>query len=118
MVNLPTWIPECDSHSPTLLDLFILSDTSICSTLAFPPLGNADHVAVSVSIDFLSNSKLDAPLHYIFYDYSCAGWDGLCNHLRDVPWEDILKLSNSVAVSEFCEWVQVRIDVCIPHGKY
>ena len=47
-------------------------------------------------------------------------WFGLCDHLRDVPWEDIFKLSASAAASEFCEWVQVRIDVyiCIPHHKY
>ena len=52
MVNFPTWIPDCDSHSPTLLDLFISSDASISSTMAFPPLGNSDHVVVTVSIDF------------------------------------------------------------------
>ena len=52
MVNFPTWIPNCDSHSPALLDLFRSSDTSICSTMAFLPLGNSDHVVVSVSIDF------------------------------------------------------------------
>ena len=38
--------------------------------------------------------------------------------LGDDPWEDIFKLSPSVAVSEFCEWVQVGIDVYIPHQKY
>ena len=38
MVNFSTWIPECDSHSPALLDLFISSDAAICSTVAFPPL--------------------------------------------------------------------------------
>ena len=31
---------------------------------------------------------------------------------------EIFKLSASAAASEFCEWVQVEIDVCIPHGKY
>ena len=65
MVNFPTWIPECDSHSPALLDLFLSSDTSICSTIAFPPLGNSDHGVVSVSIDFSINSKRDAPFHGI-----------------------------------------------------
>ena len=40
MVNFPTLIPDCDSHSPALLDLFLSSDASICSTMAFPPLGN------------------------------------------------------------------------------
>ena len=70
IVNFPTRI-YCDSHSPALLDLFISSDASVCSTMAFPPLGNSDHV-VLVSIDFLINSKQDVPLHRIAYDYSHA----------------------------------------------
>ena len=53
--------------------------------MAFPPLGNCDHVVVSVSIDFPSNSQQDAPFHRIAYDYSLANWDGLCDHLRNVP---------------------------------
>ena len=37
-------------------------------------------------------------------------------HLRDVPWEDIFKLSAAAAAaSKFCEWVQVGIDVYIPY---
>ena len=63
MVNFPTRNPDCDSHSPALLSLFISSDASICSAMAFPPLGNSDHVVVSVSIDFLTNSQRDAPFH-------------------------------------------------------
>ena len=117
MVDFPTRIPDCDSHSPALLDLFLSSDASICSTMAFPPLGNSDHVVVSVSIDFPTNSQQDAPFHCIAYDYSCADWDGLCDHLRDIPWEDIFKLGASAATSQFCEWVQVGIDVYIPHRK-
>ena len=72
-------IPDCDSHSPALLDLFLSSDASICSR---------------------------------------ADWDGLRDHLRDVPWEDIFKLGASTAASEFCEWVQVGIDVYIPDRKH
>ena len=117
MVNFPTRIPDCNSQSPALLDLFISSDISICSTMAFPLLGNSDHV-LSVSIDFPSNSQQDAPFHRITYDYSRADWDGLRDHLRDAPWEDIFKLVASAAASEFCEWVQVGIDVYIPHRKY
>ena len=118
MVNFPTQIPECDSHHPALLDLFISSNASICSTIAFPPLGNSDHVVVSVSMNFPSYSQRDTPFHRIDCDYSSAGCDSLCDHLRDVPWEDIFKLSVSAAASEFCEWVQVGIDVYIPHRKY
>ena len=118
IVNFSTRIPDCDSHSPALLDLFLSSDTSICSTMAFPPLGNSNHVVVSVSIDFPINPKQDTPFHCMACDYSCADWDGLHDHLRDVPLEDIFKLSASAAASEFCEWVQVVIDVYIPHHKY
>ena len=114
MVNFPTQIPHCDSHSLAYLDLFLSSDAIICSTMAFPPLGNSDHVVVSVSIDFPTNSQRDVPFHHIAYEYSRAGWDGLCDHLRDVPWEDIFKLGASPAASELCEWAQVGIDVYIP----
>ena len=86
--------------------------------MAFPPLGNSDHVVVSVSIDFPINSKQDNSFHCVAYDYSPADWDGLRDHLRDVPWKDIFKLSASAAASEFCEWVQVGIDVYISHHKY
>ena len=77
-----------------------------------------DHVVVLVSIDFPRNSKQDASFHQVAYDYSCANWDGLRNHLRDVLWKDIFKLSASAAASEFCEWVQVGIDVYTPYHKY
>ena len=50
--------------------------------------------------------------------YSCGDSDSLCNHFRDVLWEDILKLSASAAASEFCEWVQVETGVYIPHCEY
>ena len=86
--------------------------------MIFPPLGNSDHVAVSVSIDFPSYPQWDAPFHRIAYDYSCADWDSLCDHLRDAPWEVTFKLDASAAASEFCEWVQVGIDVYIHHQKY
>ena len=118
MANFHTRIPDCDSQSPALLDLFLSSDASICFTMAFPPLGNSDHVVVSVSIDFPSYSQRDDPFHCIAHDYSHADWDGLHNHLRDVPWEDIFKLSASAATSEFCKWVQAGIDVYLPHRKY
>ena len=118
MANFPTRIPECDSHSPALLDFFLSSDASICSTTAFPPLGNSDRIVVSVSTDFPSNSQWGAPFHRIAYDYSRADWRGLPHHLRDVPWEDISKLGASPAASEFCECVQVASHVYIPHRKY
>ena len=87
--NFPTQIPDCDSHSPALLGcFFFLSDATICSTMTFPISGNSDPVIVSVSIDFPSNSKWDAPFHCIAYNCSSADWYGLQDHLRYVPWKD------------------------------
>ena len=86
--------------------------------MGFPPLGNSDHVAVSVSIDFPINSKRDALFHHTAYDYNRADWDGLGDHLRDTPWEGIFKLAASAADSEFCGWVLVGIDEYILHHKY
>ena len=77
--------------------------------MAFPPSGNSHDVVVSVSIDFPSNCQRDRPFHSIVYDYSRDNWDGLRDHLRDIPCEDIFKLGASAAASEFCEWVQVGI---------
>ena len=68
----------------TVLLFWVYSDTSICSTMTFPPLRNSDHVVASVSIDFRSNLRRDAPFHCIGYDYSRADWDGPHEHLRGV----------------------------------
>ena len=63
MINFPYRVPHYDPDSPALLDLFLSSDPSICSTMTFFPLGNFDHVLVSVSSDFPKNSKQDTPFH-------------------------------------------------------
>ena len=80
-------------------------------------MGNSGHGVVSISIDFPSDLQRNAPFHRIAYDYSCANSDAL---IRNVPWEGIFKLGTSAAAaaSELCEWVQVGIDVYIPHRKY
>ena len=103
MVNFPTCISDCDSHSAGHLDLFTPSNANICSTMAFPPMGHFDHVVVLVSIDFTLNSRGDAPFYCIADDYSHADWDGLHDHLRDVPWEDFFKLGLFAAASKFCD---------------
>ena len=63
------------------------------------------------------NSQQDALFHRIAYGYTRANWDGVRDRLRDDPWQDIFKLGASAASSKFCEWVQVQIDLSIPHRK-
>ena len=101
VVNFPTWSNDCDSHSPALFDFFLFSDAGICYTVALLSLGNHDHVLVSVSIDFPSNSKRDAPFPHTAYNNFRAGWGDLHNHLGDVSCKDIFKLGTSAAGTEF-----------------
>ena len=83
-------------------------------------VGKSENVLVSNSIGFPSNSKWDSPSHCIAYDYSCTDWGSLWNHLAEVPFQDIFKLSASAAASQFCVEIEVRIGIyiCIPHHKY
>ena len=66
----------------------------------------------------LAFRQRNAPFHRTTYDYSQTDGDGLCDHLTDVPWEDIFKLGASVAPTEFWFWVQVGTDTYISHHKY
>ena len=86
MVDFPTQITDCDSHIAALLDLFISSAARICCTMAFPSLGNSDHIVDSVSTDFPTKSKGDALFYRIAYDHSHADMDGLCDHFRNGLW--------------------------------
>ena len=105
MYNFLTGISDCDLVLLFWIYFFLLMLIFILQWPS-PPLGDSDHILVSVSIDILINSKQDASFHRLAYDYSC-------DHLRDVPLEDIFKLSTSAAGNEFCEWVQVGIVVYI-----
>ena len=69
MANFSTRIPDCDCHSPALLNFFLSSDT-ICFAMDSLPLEKSDHIVLSISIDFPTNSKRDAPLHSAAYDHS------------------------------------------------
>ena len=91
------------------MDLFISSDLSICSTVAFPPLRNSDIVVVSVSIDFPPNSKRGVSFQCTAYDYSLADLDGLFDHLRAVLCEDTFKLDASMAAAECCSGSRLEL---------
>ena len=110
MINFRSRVSYCNSHSPALLNLFIYSNTLFSGKL-FSSFGNSDHGVVLVSMDFLPNSKGDNPFHFIAYEYFRGDWDDLCDHLRDVLWEDFLKLGTYSAGNKFYEWVQVGIDL-------
>ena len=116
MVNFPPRIPDCDSHSPAFLDLFLPSKASTFSRVAFPPSGNSDCFCLSLHWHYPSNSEGDTSFYHTAYDYSPC--DYLSDQLRDAPWEEIFKLRASATGAEFCDWVQVGMNVYIPHLKY
>ena len=99
---------------PALLNLFF-SDASICFT-AFLSLGN--QILCQFLLSFPSNTRGLVPFHRKDCQYFRVDWDGLCNNLRGVLWEDIFRLGASAADTEFCKKDLVGIDVCIPHYQY
>ena len=76
--------------------------------MAFPPLQSSNHV-VAIFIDFLFSSQQDAPCHSIAYDHSQADWDALHDHLRDVPWGVIFKLSASTVLVNFVSGFKLEV---------
>ena len=85
VVNFPNQIPDCDSHSPALMDLLFLL------TLVFA----LQWLSLYLEILIMLLSQLPLALHlvhngippfyHIAYDYFQADWVGLSDHLRDVP---------------------------------
>ena len=84
MVNFTTWTFDGDFRSHALQDLLLSSDASIYSTVAFSPLGNSDHVIVSVSIGFPLSTKGDTAFHSATFEYPHADWNGLRDHFYHV----------------------------------
>ena len=116
MVNFPTWIPNCDSHSPALLDFFLLMLVFVLQWLS---------LFWEILVMLLSQFPLNfhhvhngIPVFMALPMTILVLIGTLLDHLRDAPWKDIFKLSASSAASEFYEWVQVGIDVYIPHWNY
>ena len=100
-MTLPKWLTFLlgSQTAMVLLSLILTSYASICSTMAFHPLENSDHVVVSISIDFPSYCQWDASFHCIAHDCPRADWVGFRDHLRGIPWEDIFKLGASAVAS-------------------
>ena len=48
-------------------------------------------MVVSVDVQFVVKSTNEHPYHHTVYSYSKVDWDGLRDHLRDVPLLDIFK---------------------------
>ena len=90
MVNFPTRIPDCESHSSALLDFFW---RQYLFYNGFPFIGK-----------FWSCCCLS--FHWLSIKLKTGCWDVIkmrCDHLRDVPWENIFRFGASAAASEFCE---------------
>ena len=82
IVDFPTRIPDRDDHQPYLLDLLLFSNPDL--HCCFSP-SSTDHMVVSVDVKFVVKSTNEHPYHRTVYSYSKADWDGLRDHLRDVP---------------------------------
>ena len=111
MVSFPTWILDCDSQSPSFLDILLASDTSVCCTMACTISLYWKFLIMLLSQFLLIVCQTQNGMPCFILN-SCDGQDGLCDHLRNVTCDNIFKCS-APAASEYCEWVQVGIDVYV-----
>jgi len=118
LVDFPTRFPDRRNHSPSLLDLFLTSNSSICSTTSSSPLGNSDHVVVNIDISLSSKAALDSPIHRTLYSYHRGDWDSFRDFIRDIPWHYILHLPANECANEVTAWIQSGIDAFIPSRKF
>ena len=87
IVNFWSCTPDRDSHNPELFNLFQSLNPRVYCAVTFPPFQISDKVAVSVFKP--SNSKGGYSFSSTAFDYFCADWGGLVDHLKDNSMVDI-----------------------------
>ena len=68
-VDVLTQFPDNEQHRPSVLDLFLSSNPDICKVSSSAPLGNSDHVVVSVDVTLNSPSASESPNHRTLLSY-------------------------------------------------
>ena len=117
IVNFPTWIPYCDWQYCSFGFIHFFWHQYLFYN-GFPSIGKFCSCCC-LSFHWLFNKLKTGSLLPL-----CGLWLSLCwlgwslRYLRDVPLEEIFRVSASAAAGEFCEEFQVGIDVYIPHCKY
>ena len=117
-VDFVTRIPDRDDHSPSLLDLFLTSNPTICQTSSSSALGKSDHVVVNIQISLNTKAAQESPFHRTLYSYDRGDWDSFRDFLRDVPWPDVFKLDGEKCAEEVASWIKAGIDAFIPYRKF
>ena len=117
-VDFITRIPDRDDHSPSLLDLFLTSNPTICQTSSSSALGKSDHVVVNIQISLNTKAAQESPFHRTLYSYDRGDWDSFRDFLRDVPWPDVFKLDGEKCAEEVASWIKAGIDAFIPYRKF
>ena len=118
MVDFITHIPDNDRHRPSTLDLFLSSNPEVCKVYSSAPLGNSDHVVVSVDISLSSPSARESPKHRTLYSYEQGDWESFRDFIRDIPLDQIMSLKAEQCAREISSWIQAGIDAFIPCRKF
>lgn len=118
IITFPTRYPDHDNHAPSLLDLCLVSDPSICTASSEAPLGNSDHVVISVSVSLNSAPLAESPTHRTSYKYEQGDWNSFRDLLRDAPWSHVFSLPANKCASEVISWIQAGIEAFVPHRRY
>ena len=118
IVNFPTRIPDNAIHSPSLLDLCLVSQPDMCTVSCETPLGRSDHVVVSLCMKQQATITA-SPYHRILLT---TIWKGIGIHfrdfLRDAPLDNFFSLSADNCAAEVTKWIQSGIESFVPHQRF
>ena len=117
-VDFVTRIPDRADHSPSLIDLFLTSNPTICQTSSSSALGKSDHVVVNIQINLCTKAAQESPYHRTVYSYDRGDWDSFRDFLRDVPWPEVFKLDGEKCAVEVSSWITAGINGFIPSRKF
>ena len=118
IIEFPTRFPDRSDQSPSLIDLFLSSNPDICNASSEAPLGNSDHVVISVLVSLNCKAAHEKSYHRTLLSYEQGDWDSFRDFLRDVPWSDVFAHPAEKCAKEVSSWLSSGIEAFIPSHKY
>ena len=118
IIDFPTRYPDNSQHSPSLLDLCLVSNPSLFSVSCHSPLGYSDHALISINLELGPKFGIESPYHRTSYNYFQADWDSFRDFLRDGPWNVFFSLPAEDCASKVVSWISAGRDAFIPSRRF
>lgn len=118
LVDCPTRVPTNPMDFRNTLDLYLSSEPDSYVINSNGPLGNSDHVLISVSCPLTAEKLVQPKNRRVVWHYNKAKWDELREFYAEYPWhatcfniEDVSQCAEAVT-----EVILLGMELYIPHN--